>query len=139
VVVELAEQPRQGGGADPGRLLQLERRPGSERDAGHPDPGRLPGFAGGVERVGLAGPGLADHDLHPGAGAGEPADHRLLLAGEGASTDRDLDRGSSATAMPASCRPMARLMARCSVSSSPWWCSGVRPDRPGRRARRPGG
>jgi hypothetical protein len=108
-----------GGGADAGGLLQFERGPGGQRDPGDPDPGGFPGVAGGVERVGLAGAGLADHHLHPGTGAGEPADHRHLLVGQvrrrtaperGALVD---GRGRS------SCRSRARLMARCSVSSSP--------------------
>jgi hypothetical protein len=63
VVVEAGEQPREGGGADRG---------------------------GGVERVGLAGAGLADHHLHPRPGAGEPPDHLHLLDREGPPTDGEV-------------------------------------------------
>jgi hypothetical protein len=82
VVVEAVEQPREGGGADPGGGFDLEDSAGGQRHPGHRHPGGFPGFSRGVQRVGLAGAGLADHDLHARPGTGELGDHRLLLAGQ---------------------------------------------------------
>ena len=82
-VVELGEQPREGGRLDPGGVTQLERGPGGKRDTGDADPRGFPGLPCRVEGVGLAGAGLADHDGDPVTVGREPADHGGLVVPEG--------------------------------------------------------
>ena len=61
-VAEVGEQGVDAGGVDPGAVAQLERGAAGERRADHLVAFGLPCLARGVERVGLAGAGLADDD-----------------------------------------------------------------------------
>ena len=88
------EQP--GDGARVETLgAQDVRRPPGRRGDDQLVSARRPALCGGDGGVGLAGAGLADHDLQGAASAEEPADHRLLVrlqAGVGGEDAGDDDR-----------------------------------------------
>ena len=117
--VEGGQQRVDGVAVDPGAGVQLGGGAGGERAADHADAAGLPGVAGGVEREGLARASLADHDLHART---EVASRRTIAACSPAIDGRLASASSTAcstaTATPASCRPVAPATTPCSSASS---------------------
>ena len=90
--VELVQQRGEARARDPGTLLKAARGAPRQRSADHRVAARLPRLARDVERIRLAGPGLADHDRDARSVAGQPPHHRGLLGGErGPARDRAFD------------------------------------------------
>ena len=81
-VLQAAQDRRDRGGGDAGRVLELL---GGQGGGGAPDHELVvvaPGGAGGGQRGGLAGPGRPDHDGQPAGVQGEGADEVGLLPGQ---------------------------------------------------------